>query len=375
MNHEYWFLSRAAGLTAYLLLAVAVILGMLIGARVAERYVHRNVLFDLHRFVSVLALVATLFHVYVLLGDGYFNFSVWQLSVPFVSPYRGWQTAAGVAALYLLTVIVVSFYVRQWIGYRTWRAIHFATFTLFAAATLHGITAGTDSGQRWVQMLYGASVVVLAGAALLRAVDRLGARISTRASRIALVPAGAVLVAAFALLPAAGERGRATADADALAASSATPETPSSGAAFPFLPRFVDDVQGTYSSSTAGDTTHLSLQADATGDLPVRMTVELVTRMSVPAPDDESRESSADDEDAEARPVSQVLTNRFHLVDPRGDAVLCEGALTMLNGGTLRGSCNGAGPYASTQIAIAGRLEARRDGTFSGTISGTMQRS
>ena len=319
--------------------------------------------------------MATLFHVYVLLGDGYFNFSVWQLSVPFVLPYRAWQTAAGVAALYLLAIIVVSFYVRRWIGYRTWRAIHFATFTLFAAATLHGITAGTDSGQRWVQMVYATSVVVLAGAALLRAVGRLGAGVTSRAFRIALVPAGAVLVAAFALLPTAGERGRSAADADALAASGGIPATPSPVAAFPFLPRFTDDVQGTYSSSTSGDTTHLSLQADATGDLPVRMTVELVTRMSVPTPDDESRESSADDEQAEARPVSQVLMNRFHLVDPGADAVLCEGALTTLNGDILRGRCDGAGPYASTQIAIAGRIEARRDSTLTGTIAGTMQRS
>jgi hypothetical protein len=90
-----------------------------------------------------LALLFTLFHVYVLLADGYFNFNVWQLSIPFLSPYRGWQTAAGVLALYALTLLIVSFYVRRYIGYRAWRALHFLTFALFAAATLHGITAGT----------------------------------------------------------------------------------------------------------------------------------------------------------------------------------------------------------------------------------------
>ena len=96
MNHEFWYLSRAAGFTAYVLLFVSVALGISIGTRLTERLAKRITIFDMHRFTTILALAFTLFHVYVLLGDGYFNFNVWQLSIPFLSPYRGWQTAAGV---------------------------------------------------------------------------------------------------------------------------------------------------------------------------------------------------------------------------------------------------------------------------------------
>ena len=133
MNHEYWYLSRAAGFTAYLLLFAAAALGILVSTRLGERVARRNLIFDIHRFTSILALGFSLFHVYILLGDGYFNFNVWQLSLPFISPYRNWQVAAGVFGLYAMAIVVVSFYVRQFVGYRAWRTLHYLTFAMYAA--------------------------------------------------------------------------------------------------------------------------------------------------------------------------------------------------------------------------------------------------
>jgi len=116
MNHEYWYLSRAAGFTAYLLLFVSVAQGILLTARIGERLIRRNFWFELHRYVSILAVAFSLFHVYILLGDHYFNFSVWQLSIPFVAPYRPGALALGVFGLYGLTIVTASFYVRKYTG-------------------------------------------------------------------------------------------------------------------------------------------------------------------------------------------------------------------------------------------------------------------
>ena len=116
MTQEFWYLSRAAGFTAYLLLFVSVALGIAIGTRLADRIAKRNVIFDLHRFTAVMALAFSLFHVYILLLDGFFNFNVWELSLPFLSPYRAWQTAVGVFALYALALLILSFYVRRFIA-------------------------------------------------------------------------------------------------------------------------------------------------------------------------------------------------------------------------------------------------------------------
>jgi sulfoxide reductase heme-binding subunit YedZ len=161
MNHEFWYLSRAAGFTAYLLLFASMALGMMITARVGTGGRRQNLVFDMHRFVSVLALLATGFHTYVLLGDQYLNFNVWQLSLPFLSPYRGVAVAIGVLSTYALVLVVASFWMRQHMGFRAWRMIHVLSFVLYAGATAHGIAAGTDTSQLWAGAMYFSTSLIL----------------------------------------------------------------------------------------------------------------------------------------------------------------------------------------------------------------------
>ena len=60
----------------------------------------------------------------------------------------------------LMVVIYVSFSLRRRIGVRNWRRLHYLTFAVFAAATVHGLAAGTD---RWAFGLYAGSVAAVAG--------------------------------------------------------------------------------------------------------------------------------------------------------------------------------------------------------------------
>jgi predicted ferric reductase len=162
MNHEFWYLSRAAGFTAYLLLFASIALGMAMSTRLAAHLKRGNFAFDMHRFLSILALAFSLFHTYILLGDRYFSFNVWSLSLPFISPYRAWAVALGTLSTYLLVLVTVSFYVKKFIGYRAWRSVHFLTFVLYLSATAHGITAGSDTTAPWARLIYaGTSVAVL----------------------------------------------------------------------------------------------------------------------------------------------------------------------------------------------------------------------
>lgn len=158
MNHEYWYLSRAAGFTAYLLLFFSVAQGILLTARIGERVVRRNFWFELHRYVSILALAFSLFHVYILLGDHYLNFSVAQLSIPFAATHRPQALALGMLGLYGLIIVTASFYVRKYTGYQFWRTLHYITFLLFAMVWLHGIQAGSggdgDTSTPWAILIY-----------------------------------------------------------------------------------------------------------------------------------------------------------------------------------------------------------------------------
>jgi hypothetical protein len=393
VNHEFWYLSRAAGFTAYLLLFVSVALGIAMGTRLTGRFARRNAIFDLHRFTTILALLFTIFHVYILLGDSYFSFNLWQLSVPFLTPYRTWQTAVGVASIYILLLLVASFYVRQFIGYRAWRTLHFLTFALFAGATLHGLAAGTDTSQAWAKIIYIVSGTSTVALIMYRIQYRVPDGSAVRTMRLA--SAIGTLVAAIAMAFGTGLFAPGTAPSPVVADAAPVqqgqpvqqPQDASSGGSspvpagptatpdpHPFLASFDNDFSGTYTQTSDATGTHLTLDGVTSGDLATRLHVELQQTRVAPTPDNEDAEQIADDENAEGRPAVTITVNKAQLIDPTTSAVVCEGKLTAMDGGYLKATCDGAGPYAGVRISVASRVQAAKDGSFSGALSGSMQR-
>jgi predicted ferric reductase len=144
-DHLFWYVARAAGLGAYLVLFIDVILGLMVRTKVGDRLVARWQSFDLHQFTSFVAIGLLALHVVALLGDHYIGYTVPQVLIPFTSPYRPVETAFGVIGMYLIVVTTVSFWLKRFIGQRGWRTLHYATFSAFFLSLLHGLTAGTDS--------------------------------------------------------------------------------------------------------------------------------------------------------------------------------------------------------------------------------------
>jgi sulfoxide reductase heme-binding subunit YedZ len=155
----FWLLARASGLTAYALLTTSVLAGLTVKSRPLGRRVRAAVATDVHRFVSLLALGAIAVHGLTLALDAAVPMPVAALVVPGLSHYRPFATGLGVLAAELMALIYVSFSLRRRIGARTWRRLHYLTFGVFAAATVHGLTAGTD---RWAFGLYAISVAAVA---------------------------------------------------------------------------------------------------------------------------------------------------------------------------------------------------------------------
>jgi DMSO/TMAO reductase YedYZ heme-binding membrane subunit len=76
-----------------------------------------------------------------------------QALVPFASPWRPVAIAWAAIALWLMVFIEVTALARKYMARRTWHAIHLASYALAVLATIHGITAGTDTAAapvRWV---------------------------------------------------------------------------------------------------------------------------------------------------------------------------------------------------------------------------------
>jgi hypothetical protein len=98
----------------------------------------------------------------------------------------------GVVAFWALAVITPSFYLRNRIGQQAWRTLHFATFGCFLAAAIHGITAGTDSGQPVMVVMYATTLTAVIGLIVLRVVRAGGARRAASAATATPAPAQVV---------------------------------------------------------------------------------------------------------------------------------------------------------------------------------------
>jgi sulfoxide reductase heme-binding subunit YedZ len=154
----FWLLARASGLTAYALMTTAVLAGLVLKARPFGRALKAASVTDVHRFLSLLALGAVAVHGTALVLDSTVKISPSALVVPGLAPYRPVWTGLGVISAELAALIVLSFSLRSKIGAKAWRKLHWATFAVFATATVHGLGSGTDSAHSWAFDFYVAAV-------------------------------------------------------------------------------------------------------------------------------------------------------------------------------------------------------------------------
>lgn len=143
----YWYLARASGIIAYLLLWLSIVFGMVVSNKMARLWNGGPTAVELHQFLTWLALALASFHALILMGDTYIRANLTQVLTPFA--YSGYQpiwVGLGQIGFYLALIVAFSFYVRKHVGYRAWRTLHYLSFVIYFLLTLHGIFAGTDTG-------------------------------------------------------------------------------------------------------------------------------------------------------------------------------------------------------------------------------------
>ena len=149
-----WYVTRAAGLTAYLLVWLSTVWGLGVSSKIFDPVLQRVFTYDFHQFLSLLAIGFIILHIVVLAADQYLPFSIAQILVPFIAPYRPVWVGIGVFGFYLTILVSITFYIRRQIGQKTFRVIHYASFIAFAFSALHGLFAGTDSPLWMTQAMY-----------------------------------------------------------------------------------------------------------------------------------------------------------------------------------------------------------------------------
>lgn len=143
----FWFLSRSAGLVAWLAAAGSILVGAMIPSRLLGRRPTIPWLVDLHRMLAAVASIFLLIHMVTLWFDHFVQFRLADLLVPWVADVPGLSRtslALGVVAAWLMAAVELSSLARDRLSPELWRTIHLTSYGILVLGTLHAVLAGSD---------------------------------------------------------------------------------------------------------------------------------------------------------------------------------------------------------------------------------------
>lgn len=159
-----WYASRASGIVSLLLLTAVMVLGIMTATRVGGGTVPRFAVAEIHRRVSLIAMVVLLVHVGTTVIDTYVSVHLISAVVPFTSAYKPIKVALGTIAFDLLIAVTATSLVKHRISHAWWRTIHWISYLAFPIAVVHELLIGTDQRFLWMPALSAACVLVVAAA-------------------------------------------------------------------------------------------------------------------------------------------------------------------------------------------------------------------
>ena len=157
----WWYVTRASGIVAWLMLTASVIWGVILSTKAFPEQQRPAWLLDLHRWLGGLTVSFVAIHLVALTADSYVHFTLTDLVVPF--------------AWLLVAVELTSLAMRR-LPKRVWRGIHLTSYLVFWLTSIHAALAGTDRTVRLYQVTAAASIVAVAWALMYRLANRRAAQ-------------------------------------------------------------------------------------------------------------------------------------------------------------------------------------------------------
>jgi methionine sulfoxide reductase heme-binding subunit len=145
--HLWWYLSRSAGIVAWLMLTASVLWGIVLASDLFPRWRRSAWLLAMHRWLAALTFVFIGAHVVTLLFDTYAKLRVPDVLVPFASSWRPTALAVGILALYLLVAVQLTALAMKHVSKRWWRDVHILSYAVFWGVSIHAALAGTDASK------------------------------------------------------------------------------------------------------------------------------------------------------------------------------------------------------------------------------------
>jgi methionine sulfoxide reductase heme-binding subunit len=154
VNSTYlWYVTRASGLVTLILLTLTMILGLMTTSRSRARNWPGFAQQEMHRRLSIMAVVFLAIHVLTSILDTYVHIGWFAVVVPFTSPYSRFWVGLGTVALDLMLAVFLSSLLRAHLRPGTWRGIHWLAYASWPVALAHTFGLGTDSREHWVIVL------------------------------------------------------------------------------------------------------------------------------------------------------------------------------------------------------------------------------
>lgn len=142
-----WVAARALGVTAYLLLTLEVVLGLLLShPRMASGWRKTRQVFPWHEMVTVFLGAFLALHIVLLAVDRFAGVGWAGVLVPGMSTYRPSAIAVGSVAMYALIITAVTAKWTRLLPAGWWLKVHRFTIVAFLLAWAHAVLAGTDGG-------------------------------------------------------------------------------------------------------------------------------------------------------------------------------------------------------------------------------------
>jgi sulfoxide reductase heme-binding subunit YedZ len=167
-NSVLWYTTRGAGTVTLVLLTAVVVLGILSALRAQSANWPGFLTAGLHRNLALMTLVFLALHITTAVIDPFTNLGWAAALIPFASYYRTFWLGLGVIAFELLVAVVVTSLMRNVIGLRAWRAVHWLTYASWPIAVIHGFGTGTDSWSIWLIAITIVCAAAVGAAALYR---------------------------------------------------------------------------------------------------------------------------------------------------------------------------------------------------------------
>jgi len=172
-SQSLWLVSRGSGLVLLAAFSAVMVLGVATRTgSVTDRW-PRFAVAELHRTVSLFAVAVLALHVITAILDPYVSIGWLATVLPFTSHYETLAIGLGALAIDLGGAVLITSLLRNRLGLRTWRAVHYLAYLAWPFAFIHAIRAASyDLHIWWVAAIEWGSLAAVTTAIIARLLSR-----------------------------------------------------------------------------------------------------------------------------------------------------------------------------------------------------------